>query len=50
MSLSTGIIGGSDGPTAIFVSGKPNPSVLVGSAVAVALVVLVVRALRRKAN
>lgn len=50
MSLSTGIIGGADGPTAIFVSGKPNPSVLLGGAVAVVLVVLAIRALRRKAN
>ena len=47
MSHSIGIIGGADGPTAIFVTGNPVPG-LIGAAIAVLLIALVVYYIRKK--
>ena len=40
-SASIGIIGGADGPTAIFVSGNPLPVLLVAAAVILAAILLI---------
>ena len=47
MSHSIGIIGGADGPTAIFVTGDPI-STLVSTALAVAIALLILKYLKRK--
>lgn len=46
-SASIGIIGGADGPTAIFVTGNPLP-VLLAAAAAVIAVVLLIRHFRKQ--
>ena len=47
MSQSLGIIGGADGPTAIFVTGDPVSTIL-STVLAVAIVVLLLKHLRKK--
>lgn len=47
MSHSIGIIGGADGPTAIFVTGDPI-STIVSTALAVAIALLILKYLKRK--
>ncbi len=47
MSASIGIIGGADGPTAIFVTGNPVPGILLLGALVI-LVILAVRFFRKK--
>lgn len=47
MSQTIGIIGGADGPTAIFVTGNPLPAIL-ASAALIAAVILIVRFFRKK--
>lgn len=47
MSHTIGIIGGADGPTAIFITGNPVPAIL-GCAVLVAAVILIIFALHKK--
>ena len=47
MNHSIGIIGGADGPTAIFVTGNPLPG-LIGGVIAVSLIVLIVYYVRKK--
>ena len=47
MDYSVGIIGGADGPTAVFVTGIPVPAIL-GLAALVIVVILVVRFFRKK--
>jgi len=47
MSASIGIIGGADGPTAVFVTGNPLPTVLALAVLAV-MVILVIRFFRKK--
>ena len=47
MSHSIGIIGGADGPTAIFVTGNPLPG-LIGTTMAVLLIALVVYFVKKK--
>ena len=47
MSHSIGIIGGADGPTAIFVTGDPSAAVFVLAAVILAAVLLI-RYFRKK--
>lgn len=45
---SIGIIGGADGPTAVFVSGSPLPMILVAAAVLLAAFLLVQYFRKRK--
>ena len=40
-SASVGIIGGADGPTAVFVSGSPLPFFLIAAGIAAAVALLV---------
>lgn len=47
MSHSLGIIGGADGPTAIFVTGDPV-STIVSTVLAVAIAVLLLKHLKKK--
>jgi len=47
MSTTIGIIGGADGPTAIFVTGNPLPAVLTLAALVI-LVILAVWYFRKK--
>lgn len=47
MSHSLGIIGGADGPTAIFVTGDPV-STIVSTVLAVAIAVLLLKYLKKK--
>ena len=47
MSQSIGIIGGADGPTAIFVTGNPLPG-LIGAAIVIGLIVLLIRYIHNK--
>lgn len=47
MSHSLGIIGGADGPTAIFVTGDPI-STIVSTALAVAIAIFVLKYLKKK--
>ena len=47
MSHSIGIIGGADGPTAIFLSGDPV-STIVSTALAVAIALFLLKYLKRK--
>ena len=46
-AATIGIIGGADGPTAIFVTGDPV-STVISTALAVAIAVLLLKYLRRK--
>ena len=47
MAQTIGIIGGADGPTAIFVTGDPI-STIVSTALAVAIAILILKYLKRK--
>ena len=47
MSTSIGIIGGADGPTAVFVTGNPLPALLVLAALFV-LAVFIIRFFRNR--
>ena len=47
MSNAIGIIGGADGPTAIFLTGDPI-STIVSTALAAALAILILKYLKRK--
>ena len=47
MAHTIGIIGGADGPTAIFVTGNPLPAVLAFAAL-IAAVILIVRFFQKK--
>lgn len=47
MSHSLGIIGGADGPTAIFITGDPI-STIVSTALAVAIAIFVLKYLKKK--
>lgn len=47
MSQSIGIIGGADGPTAIFVTGDPVATI-VSTVLAVAIALLILKYLKRK--
>ena len=47
MSHSIGIIGGADGPTAIFVTGNPLPG-LIGAAIAIGLIIMFVHHIHNK--
>ena len=40
-AVSIGIIGGADGPTAIFVTGNPLPMILAAAGLVIAAIVLV---------
>lgn len=47
MGYSIGIIGGADGPTAVFVTGNPVPAIL-GLAALVVAVILIIRFFQNK--
>ena len=47
-AYSVGIIGGADGPTAVFVTGSPLPLILTAAALLAALVLLIYHRSRRK--
>ena len=41
VAYSVGIIGGADGPTAVFVTGNPLPGLLAAAAIVLGLVLLI---------
>ena len=47
MAQSIGIIGGADGPTAIFLTGDPGSNIL-STALAVVIVIFVLKHIRKK--
>ncbi len=47
--MDIGIIGGADGPTAIYIAGSPWPSIITGVVIAAAIVLIIIYR-RRKRN